>query len=433
MSTTCSEGSASGTPAFVRKRLEAAAGTSGAGGEALQRALAAQAALELAAAGCRVAEVWHELLAVLVHAPGEISASLRSGWERDFAARWSRCIVREPLRTDVHVVDEDDCEEHGVAASALREALLLEEGGGRPPSVEDRSLVPAAGLRPVVFEQCYFAGAAAVRRPLVHGGVHGVPSTPPEAKGTLPSDPKPYRGLHLFVLVHGFQGNSFDMRLMRNNLALAYPDAAFLSSTSNEDDTDGDISEMGVRLAAEVRSYIAEWCPGSALGRLSFVAHSLGGLIARSAVALLEEFQAHLGIFQDKISLFNTGFWVLKALKQSVFLQQISMADHADPRQTFLYKLSQSRCFEFFQNVALMSCWEDQYGPFRSARAEFCDEWADRADRRAIREMVDNLWGPVSPERVSRLDVSFVLPDGNLDSIIGRAAHIQFLDCQPVM
>jgi hypothetical protein len=231
---------------------------------------------------------------------------------------------------------------------------------------------------------------------------------------------------------------------MRNNLALAYPDAVFLSSTANEECTDGDIAKMGERLALEVRNYAAEWCPGFAMGRLSFVAHSMGGLIARSAASLLTEFQGkmftflsfstpHLGIFQDKISLFNTGFWVLKKWKQSTFLQQISMADHEDPRQTLLYKLSQARCLEHFQTVVFMSSVEDQYGPFRSARAEFADDWGGQADRKVYREMVDNLWGPVRPERVVRLDVDFVLPERNLDAIIGRAAHIQFLECQPVM
>jgi len=42
-------------------------------------------------------------------------------------------------------------------------------------------------------------------------------------------------GVHLFVLVHGFQGNSCDMRLLKNNLSLNHPEAIFLSSTVNED------------------------------------------------------------------------------------------------------------------------------------------------------------------------------------------------------
>ena len=33
----------------------------------------------------------------------------------------------------------------------------------------------------------------------------------------------------------------------------------------------------------EVANYVADWCPGSALGRLSFVAHSIGGLMVRAA------------------------------------------------------------------------------------------------------------------------------------------------------
>ena len=35
-------------------------------------------------------------------------------------------------------------------------------------------------------------------------------------------------------MVHGFQGNSFDMRLFKDNLSLKFPELLFLSSSSNE-------------------------------------------------------------------------------------------------------------------------------------------------------------------------------------------------------
>jgi len=85
-------------------------------------------------------------------------------------------------------------------------------------------------------------------------------------------------------MVYGFQGNSYDMRLLRNHLAVQHPEALFLCSSSNEDYTEGDISEMGVRLAQEVTLFINEWCPGSALGRISFLGFSLGGIIIRAAL-----------------------------------------------------------------------------------------------------------------------------------------------------
>ena len=39
------------------------------------------------------------------------------------------------------------------------------------------------------------------------------------------------------------------MRLLKNNLSLIHPEALFLCSCSNEDTTEGDIAEMGMRLA----------------------------------------------------------------------------------------------------------------------------------------------------------------------------------------
>jgi pimeloyl-ACP methyl ester carboxylesterase len=121
------------------------------------------------------------------------------------------------------------------------------------------------------------------------------------------------------VLVHGFQGNAFDMRLFKNNLSVVYPDALFLSSSSNEDCTDGDINVMGKNLATEVQAYITEWCPGNILGRISFVGHSLGGVIIRAALPLLSDYKEkmytfftlsspHLGYMHNNNKIINAGF-----------------------------------------------------------------------------------------------------------------------------
>ena len=64
-------------------------------------------------------------------------------------------------------------------------------------------------------------------------------------------------GIHLVVFVHGFQGNSFDMRLIKNYVSFMYPESMFLCATSNEEMTDMDIFTMGERLAIEVKEFIA--------------------------------------------------------------------------------------------------------------------------------------------------------------------------------
>lgn len=62
----------------------------------------------------------------------------------------------------------------------------------------------------------------------------------------------------MVVLAHGFQGNSYDLRLIKNHIAMMFPHTQFLCSESNEQHTDGDIEEMGIRLASEVDKYVQE-------------------------------------------------------------------------------------------------------------------------------------------------------------------------------
>ena len=118
------------------------------------------------------------------------------------------------------------------------------------------------------------------------------------------------------------------MRIFKACIAERVPDALFLSSSANEGVGDGDIMEMGVRLAQDVRQFIAEWCPGNELAKISFIGHSLGGLVIRAALPYLEEISnkmhlymslssPHLGYSFNSNGLVKLGLWVLKKFKKN--------------------------------------------------------------------------------------------------------------------
>lgn len=81
-----------------------------------------------------------------------------------------------------------------------------------------------------------------------------------------------------------------DLRLVRNQWLLIDPKIEFLMSEVNEDKTDGDFREMGLRLAEEVISFLKKKMDKVSRSgnlrdiKLSFVGHSIGNVIIRSAL-----------------------------------------------------------------------------------------------------------------------------------------------------
>lgn len=47
---------------------------------------------------------------------------------------------------------------------------------------------------------------------------------------------------------------------------------------------------MGEKLSTEIINFISENCPENTLGRLSFIGHSLGGLIIRASLPFLDKY-----------------------------------------------------------------------------------------------------------------------------------------------
>ncbi|CAH8663688.1 unnamed protein product [Schistosoma rodhaini] len=191
--------------------------------------------------------------------------------------------------------------------------------------------------------------------------------------------------VHLIVCVHGLDGNSCDLRLVRVYLQLALPDCNlhFLMSECNQDDTFGGFDMMSEKLVNEIANYIDEM--DEKPKRISFIGHSMGCIIIRAALlnsrmepylSKLHTFLSlsgpHLGTVYNSSGLINMGIWVMQKIKKSESLSQLRMRDDPDLRNTYLYRLSTSPGLDLFRYVLLVGSPQDRYVPYHSTRIELC-------------------------------------------------------------
>ncbi|KAF3707731.1 Protein FAM135B [Channa argus] len=253
-------------------------------------------------------------------------------------------------------------------------------------------------------------------------------------------------GIHLVVCVHGLDGNSADLRLVKTFIELGLPGSRldFLMSERNQSDTFADFDTMTDRLLDEIIQHIRLY--NLTIGRISFIGHSLGNIIIRSVLTrprfrcylpklhtFLSLSGPHLGTLYNSSTLVSTGLWLMQKLKKSGSLLQLTFRDHVDPRKTFLYLLSQKPGLQFFKNVVLVASPQDRYVPFHSARIEMCKTaLKDRTTGPVYTEMINNLLQPVVEAeecRLIRQNVFHALPN-TANTLIGRAAHIAVLDSE---
>ena len=415
-----------------------------------------------------------QLLDLLPRVCEPLSGVLRGEWEEMTLASMGRHRLREVCKGEYMAVPKDYrvAEMHAHTTAVLRKAVGGDFLSDKPLPIEDTLMYPPRNELPIVFEQSYGdhevaldsgsgagggggesrAGAAAVRVDDLQLDITGEDSKGDdgETKGAggaaAGSDVTPgeAEGTHVVVLQHGFQGNVFDLRLFRNYMAFLFPGHKYLIAKANEHDTETDVQIMGRRLAQEVDDKLQQWCGGDVgqLASISFIGHSLGGVIIRTALTcdVLEPYlpklhtfmsfsSPHLGfLYSEKVHI-STGLWLIKRWRKSMALEQLSLTDETDLRRTFMYQLSVDDKLGSFKHVVLVSSHMDKYSPFNSARVELCKvALDDNKNGDVYKEMVSNVMGKMTPEQLTRLNVAFFFPKTTLDTVIGRAAHVKFLD-----
>lgn len=169
------------------------------------------------------------------------------------------------------------------------------------------------------------------------------------------------------------------MTILARGLRELLPDASYLLSRSNEGLTEGDIEEMGARLAEEVENYIKNYMDKKTV-ILNFIGHSMGGVVARTAVKNLiknyfDQFgffcslsSPHLGYLSGVDGMIKAGLWAILKFKPIRSLQQLKMDDTKNLKDSFIYKLSKTGNLRRFRRIILFSSFEDSYVSWHSAR-----------------------------------------------------------------
>jgi hypothetical protein len=137
-----------------------------------------------------------------------------------------------------------------------------------------------------------------------------------------------------------------------------------------------------------VKVYIKEWSEGMIFKKISFIGHSIGGLIIRACLPHLKEFSnrlwmyislssPHLGYIYSTSKLIDAGIWILKTWKKSKSLEQLSLSDCKNLQETCIYKLSEFEGLNWFNHVFLVSSHQDHYAPYESTRIQLCKKSLD--------------------------------------------------------
>ena len=161
---------------------------------------------------------------------------------------------------------------------------------------------------------------------------------------------------HLIVLVHGFQACSFDMEIIKNCIAFLFPHCQVLLSTSNECRTEKSIEVLGERLAREIKDFVNEQ-PSRGEYKISFIAHSMGGIVVRAALELLMFYKdrfgfyvslssPHLGYLFHTSTLIQTSLWVLNKMNKCQSLLELTLQEKPDI-QVLLISHSNRICIDF--------------------------------------------------------------------------------------
>lgn len=198
--------------------------------------------------------------------------------------------------------------------------------------IEDEKYIHKAAHAPILFEDSYVRGDSEDCFPKKMSQTEAFVEN--LLKGMVARrNPQNTKCCFAF-LCHGFQGSHLDMLKLAHYFKHFNHEVSYIVSRCNEADTTIGIEKLGERLAKEVEAQLKPYIEDGRLGTVSFVGHSLGGLIIRAALPHLSKYKdhmktfmtfssPHLGVSSGDSMLVETGICLLLRFLDPHFMEEI--------------------------------------------------------------------------------------------------------------
>ncbi|AFZ81489.1 serine esterase family member protein [Theileria equi strain WA] len=274
-----------------------------------------------------------------------------------------------------------------------------------------------------------------------------------DSPGSLQIDPSSkyvendYSG-HIIILVHGYGGNPITVRGFRNNILTIFRGTKCIVPLCIKNDYNQPIEILAERLSQEIEDNLRSQ-DSSSIKKISFVTHSLGGILVRSALKYmapyLDKLHAFITISTPHIGypvghrqeLFPTCMSLYASIKKAKCLNEMLMkgTSHSkEYRDSLLYKLSHYKCISNFKKIVLIGVKNDKKAYAYSALINASEL---KPNEVVACEMEANILENVDLNNLKRIKVSYkyakkYLHEANkhLRKIAGRGyyAHSNIMD-----
>lgn len=159
--------------------------------------------------------------------------------------------------------------------------------------------------------------------------------------------------VHIVFILHGYGANPIDMKKVENFINYMYPHVHCLLIHNCFSNTNKSLHFLSKSVVQEMLAALRRFEEsGCTITRISFLAHSIGGLVFRLAMndARLQPYWGlyhfflslnvpHLGILFASYGT-DLGTRLMTLWSKSMQLDELSLRDHRDMRQTTLYKMA---------------------------------------------------------------------------------------------
>ena len=249
--------------------------------------------------------------------------------------------------------------------------------------------------------------------------------------------------IHVFILIHGLGSSYIDLLAIMNEISIALPNAGFIYvETIARVKSHSRIQKLAIDISNEIDEKLNEEFNIDKVSKISFIAHSLGGVLARAALPDLLDYRhkffsfctlssPHLGVVDTQTHI-KVGTFFTEAWYDSFSVNQLRLADANTVKNTYLYKLSEAKGLEFFKHIYFFSSSQDSFVPYYSSRCQIFKEDLKRAHAKELYEMNHNILENCV-NGITRVDVNFNIESSGISSMIGAAAHIKFLNDPPFL